>query len=120
MCLVAVLLGLITPSLGELKYCPAPDIARAGSCGADGTQDCFLTVLGRYPAKSSRLYGIFSILSPFYQILPFKIPCPDGNQYIFWDAFHPTEAVNVLFGRMAFNGNKNGVYPFNVQELVSL
>ncbi|KAL7156190.1 hypothetical protein ABFS83_03G126700 [Erythranthe nasuta] len=64
MCLVAVLLGLITPSLGELKYCPAPDIPRAGSCGADGNHDCFFTVLGRYPASK----------------MPTKIHCVDvGN-----------------------------------------
>ncbi|KAL8059970.1 hypothetical protein ABFX02_03G122200 [Erythranthe guttata] len=52
--------------------------------------------------------------------LPFQVPCPDRNRYIFWDAFHPTEAVNVLFGRRAFSGNKDEVYPFNVQELASL
>ncbi|KAL7156193.1 hypothetical protein ABFS83_03G127000 [Erythranthe nasuta] len=51
MCLVAALLGLIAPSLGELKYCPAPDIKRAGSCGAKGDEDCFFEVAGSYPAS---------------------------------------------------------------------
>ncbi|KAG8389646.1 hypothetical protein BUALT_Bualt01G0000600 [Buddleja alternifolia] len=52
--------------------------------------------------------------------LPFQTPCPDRNQYIFWDAFHPTEAVNVLFGQKAFNGNMNVVYPLNIEQLAKL
>ncbi|KAI3460702.1 hypothetical protein Pfo_017365 [Paulownia fortunei] len=52
--------------------------------------------------------------------LPFQTPCPDRNQYIFWDAFHPTEAVNVLFGQKAFNGNTDVVYPMNMEQLASL
>nr|GMD16545.1 GDSL esterase/lipase At1g71691-like [Ipomoea batatas] len=37
--------------------------------------------------------------------LPFETPCPNRKQYLFWDAFHPTSAVNVLLGNLAFNGN---------------
>ncbi|KAL9173509.1 hypothetical protein ABFS82_03G119900 [Erythranthe guttata] len=51
MCLVAVLLGLIIPSLGELKYCPGPDIKRTRSCGAHGYEACFFAVLAHYPAS---------------------------------------------------------------------
>lgn len=49
--------------------------------------------------------------------LPFQTPCSNREQYIFWDAFHPTEAVNVLFGRKAFNGGPDAVYPMNIQQL---
>ncbi|XP_020208509.1 GDSL esterase/lipase At1g71691-like, partial [Cajanus cajan] len=52
--------------------------------------------------------------------LPFQTPCPNRNQYVFWDAFHPTEAVNILMGRMAFNGNHNFVYPINIKQLAEL
>ncbi|PIN12498.1 Triacylglycerol lipase [Handroanthus impetiginosus] len=52
--------------------------------------------------------------------LPFQTPCPDRNQYVFWDAFHPTQAVNVLFGQKAFNGNTDVVYPINIEQLASL
>nr|GMD13204.1 GDSL esterase/lipase At1g71691 [Ipomoea batatas] len=38
--------------------------------------------------------------------LPFETPCPNRKQYLFWDAFHPTSAVNVLLGNLAFNGIK--------------
>ncbi|KAK3027976.1 hypothetical protein RJ639_039329 [Escallonia herrerae] len=52
--------------------------------------------------------------------LPFQTPCANRDQYVFWDAFHPTEAVNILMGRKAFNGNQDVVYPFNIQQLASL
>ncbi|CAJ2638441.1 unnamed protein product [Trifolium pratense] len=52
--------------------------------------------------------------------LPLQRPCPNRNQYVFWDAFHPTEAVNILMGRMAFSGNTNFVYPLNIQQLAQL
>ena len=28
--------------------------------------------------------------------LPIIQPCPDRSDYVFWDAFHPTEACNIL------------------------
>ncbi|KAL3830342.1 hypothetical protein ACJIZ3_019144 [Penstemon smallii] len=52
--------------------------------------------------------------------LPFQTPCADRKRYIFWDAFHPTEAVNALFGQRAFNGDRSFVYPINIQQLANL
>lgn len=49
--------------------------------------------------------------------LPFETPCPDREEYIFWDAYHPTSAVNVLLGKMAFCGGPDLVYPINIQQL---
>ncbi|KAK8457768.1 hypothetical protein SEVIR_3G243300v4 [Setaria viridis] len=51
--------------------------------------------------------------------LPFLRPCLNRNTYIFWDAFHPTERVNVLLGRAAFNGGTDVVYPMNIQQLAA-
>lgn len=52
--------------------------------------------------------------------LPFQTPCANRNQYVFWDAFHPTEAVNIILGRRAFNGNRDIAFPMNIQELANL
>ncbi|XP_057469592.1 GDSL esterase/lipase At1g71691 [Actinidia eriantha] len=52
--------------------------------------------------------------------LPFETPCPNRNQYVFWDAFHPTEAVNILMGRKAFSGDQTVVYPMNIEQLANL
>ncbi|WCJ34882.1 GDSL-like Lipase/Acylhydrolase superfamily protein [Euphorbia peplus] len=52
--------------------------------------------------------------------LPFQTPCPNREQYVFWDAFHPTEAVNILMGKKAFNGDTSIVYPVNIQQLANI
>ncbi|XP_038884331.1 GDSL esterase/lipase At1g71691-like [Benincasa hispida] len=52
--------------------------------------------------------------------LPFQTPCTNRDQYIFWDAFHPTEAVNILMARKAFNGDQSVIAPFNIQQLATL
>ncbi|KAJ8770013.1 hypothetical protein K2173_009096 [Erythroxylum novogranatense] len=52
--------------------------------------------------------------------LPFLTPCEDRNKYIFWDAFHPTEAVNILLGKKSFSGDTAVVYPMNIEQLASL
>ncbi|XP_077224138.1 GDSL esterase/lipase At1g71691-like [Tasmannia lanceolata] len=52
--------------------------------------------------------------------LPFQTPCMNRDQYVFWDAFHPTEAVNIILGTQAFNGSPSVAYPMNMQQLASL
>ncbi|XP_050378496.1 GDSL esterase/lipase At1g71691-like [Argentina anserina] len=52
--------------------------------------------------------------------LPMQTPCPNRDQYVFWDAFHPTAAVNILLGRKAFSGDPSQVYPMNIQQLAAL
>nr|GMD14958.1 GDSL esterase/lipase At1g71691-like [Ipomoea batatas] len=52
--------------------------------------------------------------------LPFETPCPNRKQYLFWDAFHPTSAVNVLLGNLAFNGSNYLVYPMSILELAQI
>ncbi|KAJ3678104.1 hypothetical protein LUZ60_001907 [Juncus effusus] len=52
--------------------------------------------------------------------LPFQTPCPDRQRYVFWDAFHPTSAVNIILARKAFYGNSDVVYPMNIQKLAQL
>jgi phospholipase/lecithinase/hemolysin len=39
---------------------------------------------------------------------------------VFWDAFHPTEKVNVIMARKAFSGDQSLIYPMNIQQLASL
>lgn len=46
--------------------------------------------------------------------------CPNRNKYIFWDPFHPTQAVNELIGRRFFHGPPSDVSPMNVYQLSQL
>ncbi|KAK8609677.1 hypothetical protein V6N13_093093 [Hibiscus sabdariffa] len=49
--------------------------------------------------------------------LPLAYPCTNRNQYVFWDAFHPTQAVNTILARRAIYGPPSDVYPFNIQQM---
>ncbi|KAG8085627.1 hypothetical protein GUJ93_ZPchr0010g7667 [Zizania palustris] len=51
--------------------------------------------------------------------LPFQRPCLDRNDYIFWDAFHPTERVNVILGKAAYSGGADLAHPMNIQQLAA-
>ncbi|KAI3473548.1 hypothetical protein Pfo_031206 [Paulownia fortunei] len=52
--------------------------------------------------------------------LPFSVPCNNRNQYVFWDAFHPTQAVNQILARRAYSGSPSDCYPVNVQQMALL
>ncbi|KAF8668438.1 hypothetical protein HU200_052251 [Digitaria exilis] len=52
--------------------------------------------------------------------LPFMPPCADREGYVFWDAYHPTAAVNVILAREAFHGAADVMAPINVQQLARL
>uniref|UniRef100_A0A0E0LQL2 Uncharacterized protein n=1 Tax=Oryza punctata TaxID=4537 RepID=A0A0E0LQL2_ORYPU len=52
--------------------------------------------------------------------LPFMPPCDGRERYVFWDAFHPTAAVNVLIAKEAFYGGGDVVSPINVRRLAAL
>ncbi|XP_024023764.1 GDSL esterase/lipase At1g71691 [Morus notabilis] len=52
--------------------------------------------------------------------LPFQTPCQNRQEYVFWDAFHPTAAVNIIMGREAVRGNLRVAYPINIEQLANL
>ncbi|XP_027360607.1 GDSL esterase/lipase At1g71250-like [Abrus precatorius] len=52
--------------------------------------------------------------------LPGFNPCTNRNQYVFWDAFHPTEAVNKILAQRAFNGSPSDCYPVNVKQMAQM
>ncbi|XP_043719048.1 GDSL esterase/lipase At1g33811 [Telopea speciosissima] len=53
--------------------------------------------------------------------LPMQEPCVDRTKYVFWDAFHPTEAANIILARISYASKYcSDVYPFNIQQLAML
>ncbi|CAA0838732.1 GDSL esterase/lipase [Striga hermonthica] len=52
--------------------------------------------------------------------LPFQTPCPDRKKYVFWDAYHTTEAMNIVLAQKAFNGSTDFVYPVTIEQLANL
>ncbi|KAK9150749.1 hypothetical protein Syun_009058 [Stephania yunnanensis] len=52
--------------------------------------------------------------------LPLQTPCGNRKEYLFWDAFHPTEIANVLFGRRAYRAKSSSdAYPYDIQRLAN-
>uniref|UniRef100_A0ACD5VUJ3 Uncharacterized protein n=1 Tax=Avena sativa TaxID=4498 RepID=A0ACD5VUJ3_AVESA len=53
--------------------------------------------------------------------LPYQAPCPNRDQHIFWDAFHPSEAANIIVGRRSYRAaSPNDAYPVDISTLASL
>lgn len=53
--------------------------------------------------------------------LPFQTPCPNRREYLFWDAFHPTEAGNTIVGRRAYSAQRpSDAYPIDIRRLIQL
>jgi phospholipase/lecithinase/hemolysin len=43
--------------------------------------------------------------------------CSDRSKYVFWDAFHPTEAANLIVAGKILDGDAAAASPINVREL---
>nr|XP_010911116.1 GDSL esterase/lipase At5g45670 [Elaeis guineensis] len=53
--------------------------------------------------------------------LPYQTPCPNRNEYLFWDAFHPTEAANIIIGKRSYSAESSSdAYPMDISHLVQV
>lgn len=53
--------------------------------------------------------------------LPLQTPCANRNEYVFWDAFHPTEAANIVIGRRSYAAESaSDSYPYDIRRLAQL
>ncbi|KAK7303039.1 hypothetical protein RJT34_13938 [Clitoria ternatea] len=53
--------------------------------------------------------------------LPLQTPCRNRNEYLFWDAFHPTEAANTIIGRRAYRAQSaSDAYPIDINRLAQI
>ncbi|KAK6287187.1 hypothetical protein POUND7_013366 [Theobroma cacao] len=52
--------------------------------------------------------------------LPFSIPCSNRDEYIFWDAYHPTQAFNEIIAQEAYSGSQSACYPINVKQMAQV
>ncbi|KAL6349543.1 hypothetical protein AAG906_034200 [Vitis piasezkii] len=46
-----------------------------------------------------------------------SVLCDDRSKYVFWDAYHPTEAANRIMARKLLNGDESISYPINIGNL---
>lgn len=53
--------------------------------------------------------------------LPGQTACPNRDEYIFWDAYHPTEATNRIIAKRAFTKESpTDVHPYDIHTLLTL
>ncbi|KAG6692132.1 hypothetical protein I3842_10G097600 [Carya illinoinensis] len=53
--------------------------------------------------------------------LPLQTPCQNRDEYLFWDAFHPTEAGNAIVARRAYSAQSaSDAYPIDIRRLALL
>ncbi|XP_031501794.2 GDSL esterase/lipase 7-like [Nymphaea colorata] len=52
--------------------------------------------------------------------LPFEKPCEDRDHHVFWDAFHPTQAVNKIIFESCYAPASTYCYPMGFQSLATI
>ncbi|KAK6119432.1 hypothetical protein DH2020_046822 [Rehmannia glutinosa] len=54
---------------------------------------------------------------PFFCYNTTSTVCKDRKTYVFWDAYHPTEAANLIVADKLLNGDKTNCSPINIRQL---
>ncbi|XP_075666579.1 GDSL esterase/lipase At5g45670-like [Castanea sativa] len=53
--------------------------------------------------------------------LPMQTPCQNRNEYLFWDAYHPTEAGNAIVAKRAYSAQAaSDAYPVDIRRLAQI
>lgn len=49
-----------------------------------------------------------------------EMACKNASNYIWWDQFHPTDAVNAILADNIWNGRYTKLcYPMNLEDMVT-
>ncbi|XP_062074695.1 GDSL esterase/lipase At5g41890 [Humulus lupulus] len=46
-----------------------------------------------------------------------SVMCDDRSKYVFWDAYHPTEAANLVIANQLVDGDNTTTFPINIRHL---
>ncbi|KAI3768985.1 hypothetical protein L6452_00081 [Arctium lappa] len=52
--------------------------------------------------------------------IPISTYCSNRNNHVFWDLYHPTEAVSNMFSDLLYNGSQEYTLPMNVKQLLGI
>ncbi|GFQ07438.1 GDSL esterase/lipase at4g16230 [Phtheirospermum japonicum] len=44
--------------------------------------------------------------------------CEDRSKYVFWDAYHPTDAANSIIAMRLIDGDSTDIWPLNIRQLM--
>ncbi|KAF9666040.1 hypothetical protein SADUNF_Sadunf16G0187500 [Salix dunnii] len=55
------------------------------------------------------------------QCIPNSNPCKNRTEYVFWDAFHPMEALNQFTAKRSYSASlPSDAYPYDISYLVKI
>ncbi|KAL4349322.1 hypothetical protein AHAS_Ahas10G0030400 [Arachis hypogaea] len=79
-------------------------------------------ILYNYGARKMVLFGVGQIgCSPNELAQNNRDACRNRREYVFGDAFHPTDAANTVIGRKAYSAQcSSDAYPIDINRLASL
>ncbi|KAI3857762.1 hypothetical protein MKX03_023985 [Papaver bracteatum] len=89
----------------DLYYIASDIIENYQSFGLENYNSACCRQLGRY--------GGLGLCGPTAKV------CSDRSKYFFWDAVHPTEAVNLIVAKRLLDGGPKDIYPINIRQLCS-
>ncbi|XP_050226835.1 GDSL esterase/lipase At5g41890 isoform X2 [Mercurialis annua] len=46
-----------------------------------------------------------------------SVLCDNREKYVFWDAYHPTEAANIIIAKKLLDGDQSVSFPINIRQL---
>ncbi|WOK95436.1 GDSL esterase/lipase 7 [Canna indica] len=52
--------------------------------------------------------------------MPFQPACDDRDHYLFWDSFHPTQALNAIISYQCYNGTAGDCFPISGYQLAAM
>uniref|UniRef100_A0A7N2LPB1 GDSL esterase/lipase n=1 Tax=Quercus lobata TaxID=97700 RepID=A0A7N2LPB1_QUELO len=53
--------------------------------------------------------------------LPLQTPCQNRYEYLFWDAYHPTEAGSAIVAKRAYSAQAaSDAYPVDIRRLAQI
>ncbi|KVI10319.1 hypothetical protein Ccrd_011285 [Cynara cardunculus var. scolymus] len=52
--------------------------------------------------------------------IPISRFCSNRKKYVFWDLYHPTEAVSSMFSDLLYSGSQEYTFPMNVKQLLDI
>ncbi|RZC75272.1 hypothetical protein C5167_050756 [Papaver somniferum] len=87
----------------DLYYIASDIIENYQSYGLENYNSACCRQLGRY--------GGLGLRGPTEKV------CSDRSKYFFWDAVHPTEAVNLIVAKRLLDGDSKDIYPINIRQL---
>ncbi|XP_031287469.1 GDSL esterase/lipase At4g18970-like [Pistacia vera] len=63
--------------------------------------------------------GCCQVINTTGLCIPFRTPCKNRSEYVFWDSFHPTQAWNQKIAPRTYNASEpSDAYPYDISHLV--